>query len=273
MSSICNFIPAKKSWDQLKIIHFVYETEINHMKQPFMHPIYYMHLVCRGTATLKMAGKESPLTKGTLFFTFPLLSYEITDNEDFIYMYISFMGTRGSELMEQLGVSEDRPVYNGFDDEIPAWRRAIQRINPQNANLLTESIMLHTLSFLTGGGNDSEKSDGGVLANILKYIDNNYTDPDISLKKIAGIYAYTDKYLSHLFKTQMNINWSSYINKLRIQHSIRLIGEGITSLYELATFSGYRDPMYFSKVFKSHTGDTPRAYIAKLQEGNKGTEE
>lgn len=108
-----------------------------------------------------------------------------------------------------------------------------------------------------------------MLANIVKYIDNNYTDPDISLKKVAKIYAYTDKYLSHLFKAKMNINWSCYVSKLRIQHSIRLIGEGMTDLYELAAASGYRDTMYFSKVFKNHTGCTPRMYIVKQQDNNE----
>ena len=79
---------------------------------------------------------------------------------------------------------------------------------------------------------------------------NNYTDPDLSLKKIADIYAYTDKYLSHLFKAKMNINWNTYINRLRIQHAIKLIGDGSVNLSDIAAACGYRDVMYFSKVFK-----------------------
>ncbi len=265
MNSICNFIPAKKSGDHLRLIHFVYETELRRLKQPFIQPLYYMYLVIRGTGTLRIAGGEHPLAVGTLFFTFPGTTYEIADGGNLTYMYISFMGTRGTELITESGITVQSPTYSGFDGVIPFWRNAIQRINPQNANLLAESVMLYTLSYLAGADGTAAKTGAGdSLESIVNYIDNHYTDPNLSLKQIADIYAYTDKYLSHLFKTKMNINWSTYVNRLRVQHALRLIGDGERNLYDIAAASGYRDVMYFSKVFKKFMQRTPREYISDL---------
>ena len=265
MNTICNFIPAKKGGENLRIIHFVYEMELRRLKQPFMQPLYYMFLVARGTGTLRIAGGEHPLAVGTLFFTFPGTTYEIIDIENLTYMYISFMGTRGTELINESGITMQNPTYSGFDGVIPFWRNAILRINPQNANLLTESVMLYTLSHLAGTDGTAVKTGAGdSLESIVNYIDNHYTDPNLSLKQIADIYAYTDKYLSHLFKTKMNINWSTYVNRLRIQHALRLINDGERILYDIASASGYRDALYFSKVFKKFMNKTPREYISDL---------
>lgn len=58
------------------------------------------------------------------------------------------------------------------------------KITQQNANILAESVLLHTLAYL-------EIADGCILMSkhtnvidgIISYVDNNYTDPDITLKK------------------------------------------------------------------------------------------
>jgi AraC-like DNA-binding protein len=220
-----------------------------------------MYLATRGTGTLLMPEQHYELSVGTLFFGFPGVQYEIKGSDDFAYMYISFMGTRAFELTEGLGICTENPVFDGFADEIVFWKRAIQRFCPQNANLLTESVLLHTLSFIGGSESMPDSKSSSLLENILFYTDNNYSNPDLSLKKIADIYAYTDKYISHLFKAGMNINWSAYLSRLRVQHSLRLIDGGVTVISELSEACGYRDPMYFSKVFKKLMGKTPREYI------------
>jgi YesN/AraC family two-component response regulator len=100
-----------------------------------------------------------------------------------------------------------------------------------------------------------------VVEKIINYIDNNYNDPDMSLKKIADIFAYTDKYLSHLFKESMQMNFTQYLTRLRVQKALDLIGGGLRDTDEIALQCGYRDTVYFSKVFKKIMCSTPNAYI------------
>lgn len=260
MDSICRFIPAKSSGD-LKTVHFVYETEFKKMSQPFIFPIYYMHLVTKGSGRMKLLEKVFELREGTLFFAFPGIPYEIEGSDDLTYMYISFMGLRANEIMHELKIEPQSAAIDGFEGEISFWKNAIQRINQKNANVLTESVLLYTLSYISGEGGEASFKSNNVVENIISYIDNNYMDPDLSLKKIADIFAYTDKYLSHIFKQNMNMNFTDYLSRLRIKRALEMIGEGEREMTALASACGYKDPVYFSKVFKKYTHKTPYEYI------------
>jgi YesN/AraC family two-component response regulator len=191
-------------------------------------------------------------------------------NEDFAYMYISFMGERGAEIVSSMGLSTVKPTVNGFAGEIGFWKSAIQRINPRNANLLTESVLLYTASFIDTDSGEVKSTGSTVVENLVAYIEQNYADTDLSLKKTAEIFAYTDKYLSRIFKLRMGKNFNEYLCEIRISRAIQMMDEGKKNVEWLAMECGYRDPVYFAKVFKRVTGKTPHEYI-KSREDNKNT--
>lgn len=268
MGDVCNFIPAKGK-DDLKSVFFVYETEFKKLRQPFIYPINYMFLAVRGTATLKLLGREHPLKEGTLFFGFPGVPFEIEGSENFTYTYISFMGLRGQEILNELGIDTMHPVRHGFEGQIEFWKNAIRRLDRQNARILTESVLLYTLSYVKcDDGNTFNKSDA-FIESIISYVDNNYTDHNISLKKVADIFAYTDKYLSHIFKERMQINFNVYLTRLRIQKALELMQNGRRDISEIAIQCGFSDAGYFSKVFKKIVGKNPKEYITNLTDDNR----
>lgn len=264
MDSICRFIPAKSGGD-LKTVHFVLETEFKKMRQPFIFPIYYMHLITKGSGVLRALGRSYEIAQGSLFFAFPGVPYEIDGSDDLTYMYISYMGLRAADLMSQINASPSSPVVQGFERQIPFWKNAIQRINQKNANVLTESVLLYTLSYFSGEDDGICLKSNNLIENVTSYIDNNYSDPDLSLKKIADIFAYTDKYLSHVFKENTSMNFSDYLTRLRIKRALELIGEGERDVSRIATESGYRDSVYFAKVFKKYLHKTPNEYFKEIK--------
>ncbi len=261
MSSICNFIPAKNVADELKTVHFVYEAEFEKMKQPFVYPIYYLHLVTRGEGILKLGEREYKLAAGSLYFAFPGVPYTIDASADFSYMYISFMGVKAGALLSNMKITATSPVYDAPPEIEPLWWRSIQRVNSKNANILTESVLLHTLSYISEECEESKSKSESVLDNIISYVNNNYTDTSVSLKKIADIFAYNEKYLSHLFKENMKMNFSQYLTRLRIRRAIEFIGNGARNIDAISLGCGYKDPVYFAKVFKKNMHVTPREYI------------
>ena len=260
MNSICRFIPAKSA-GELKTVHFVYESEFKKMRQPFIFPIYYMHLVTKGSGRMRLLGRSFVLEVGTLFFAFPGVPYEIDGSDDFAYMYISFMGERAKALTDDIGLNPTKPTVDGFAGEIGFWKAAIQRINPMNANILSESVLLYTASFIDSESGEAKPLGSVVVENLKAYVEQNYADPDLSLKKAADIFAYTDKYLSHVFKQQTGQNFNELLTELRIRRAIELMRDGERRADTLANACGYRDPVYFAKVFKRVTGKTPKEYI------------
>ena len=265
-NSICNFIPAKNHTGTLKTVHFVYEADFHTLRQPFLRPIYYAHLVTGGTATLKIYDKEYALQPGTLFFTFPAVPVTINGSEDFKYLYISFMGTGAASLLQELEITVSNAVYPDLHHLIDFWMRSITRVNQKNANLLSEGVLLCTLSFITTDSvHENRKPPENLLEMLVDYIDSHYRDPDLSLKKLSGIFSYTEKYISYIFKRKMNMGFNHYLNILRIQYALDLIAKDVSSVSEIAVLCGYSDPLYFSKVFKKRVGCAPTEYISRQQ--------
>ena len=264
--SICKFIPAKDYSNSIKTINFVYETEFHKFSQPFFYSVFHIHLVTKGSANLKINSSEYNLKTGCIFFAFPASLYEISASDNFEYMYISFMGSEASSLLEKLDINISSPVYCGFNALIDFWTGSITRINQQNITILTESVLLYTLSFFNSSPIQKQTKihTENLFELIVDYIDNHYRENDISLKKLADTFLYTEKYISHIFKKNMDISFKSYINQLRIQYACKLIENNVTSVSEIASQCGYCDSLYFSKVFKRNIGFTPTEYIKKL---------
>lgn len=261
--SICRFIPAKDYTDDLKTVHFVYETEHETLSQPFLRPLYYLFLVTDGSAVLRMAGREHTVTVGDLFVGFPGCPYEVKSEGAFRYLYISFYGSCVSHIFERLSIRIEEPVFRGFDKVAEYWFSAISRFHSQNADFLPESVLLYTLSFVGGDGESAEmKQNGNTMFEMVReYVDNHYRDPSLSLGSVATIFSYTEKYLSSLFKKHMELGFNQYVNRLRISYALRLIEDGCTSVREIAERSGFYDALYFSKVFKKKVGATPTEKI------------
>ena len=105
------------------------------------------------------------------------------------YMYVSFMGTGATVLMNHLNISLDTPVYHGYSELIGFWKESIKRINQLNSNVLSESVLLYTLSFINSAANTALKANSeNTLSTIVDYVNTHYRDADISLKKIAYVF-------------------------------------------------------------------------------------
>jgi YesN/AraC family two-component response regulator len=56
------------------------------------------------------------------------------------------------------------------------------------------------------------------------------------------------------------MNFSDYLNKVRIDKSKELLTSTDMSILDIALYTGYEDQSYFTKVFKKYTDTTPHKY-------------
>lgn len=93
---------------------------------------------------------------------------------------------------------------------------------------------------------------------ILKYIDKNYKD--VSLKKIAQEFNYSENYVTRMIKARTGIKASKIIRDLRMQHACELLKESGLNVEEIAESVGYKSYTYFYKAFKKTFHITPSEY-------------
>lgn len=266
--SICCFMNAKNEDATIRAVRFVYETECEKLTQPFVHPIYVIHIVTEGTATLRIENNEYHLKRGSVFFAFPAFPYYLEPSENFEYIYISFMGGGATSYLSRCNITPQNAVYDDFGFLCSFFESSIRKITNANSTLLTESVLYYALShFCEGEGeNGVDKNAGSLFEAIVNYVDHHFRESDMSLGRLSNVFSYSEKYLSSLFKKNMQIGFITYLNNLRTQYASELISKGELSISEIGALCGYSDYSYFSKVFKKNTGKTPSESINYINE-------
>jgi len=165
---------------------------------------------------------------------------------------LNLMRAYAANLMHQIAYSgaegaTDLPA--GFFDQI---------YHEDNRVALISRITEDTLSFIFDSAELSEKS---AANEIIKYINENLADSNLSLKRIANELVYMNvDYLGKLFFQKTGMKFSRYLNMVRMEKAKELLKQGlpINSVAE-AVGCGH-NPRYFSQLFKKYAGVTPSFY-------------
>lgn len=98
-----------------------------------------------------------------------------------------------------------------------------------------------------------------IIDDILHYIDHNYQE-NLKLEIIAPLFGYNNSYLGKIFTKQVGENFNSYLDRVRIEHSKKLLRSNTLKVYEIAEKVGYKNVDYFHKKFKKYTGVSPAEF-------------
>ncbi len=92
------------------------------------------------------------------------------------------------------------------------------------------------------------------IARAIAYIDENLSDPNLSMEAAADYVGLSVSYFSRTFKAVGGKGYTDYVADKRIEMADRLSQTTRLKIYEIAERVGYTSPKYFSKVYKEHTG-------------------
>ncbi|KKI94054.1 chemotaxis protein CheY [Bacillus sp. SA1-12] len=93
----------------------------------------------------------------------------------------------------------------------------------------------------------------------LVYIDK-HIDQQLTMKDVANYVHLNSSYFSVLFKEQVNMTFSEYLTRSRLQKAKNLLLESNLSVTEIAEKVGYNTSKYFIKLFKEYEGQTPSRF-------------
>jgi two-component system, response regulator YesN len=112
---------------------------------------------------------------------------------------------------------------------------------------------------------ESNSKSESVLEKVIKYITANI-DQNISREDITNEVFLNPDYLSRIFKKETGFSISEYLVNERMNLSKELLEKTDMSVSSVATYVGYSNFSYFSKLFKKNQGVTPVEYRLKLQQ-------
>lgn len=103
-----------------------------------------------------------------------------------------------------------------------------------------------------------------VVEDIEASIIANFPDCDYELDKYLQSFPFSYDYLRKLFKKELGITPHKYLNDKRLQTAADMLTYGYTGSANIADISqlcGFREPLYFSRMFKKKFGVAPSYYL------------
>ena len=104
---------------------------------------------------------------------------------------------------------------------------------------------------------------GNIVDQVKKYIEEHYEEEELSLNLLASYVNFSPNHLSMIFSQQTGQTFIKYLTDYRMNKAKELLrGTGKRSS-EISLEVGYKDPHYFSYLFKKTQGMTPTQYRGK----------
>ena len=264
IKNICIFNQNQSS--DLICSKFIYETT-DCQKEPAFSSEHTLHIAAKGNGNFVLGKESHSISVGTLFFVPKNECFAVSGDKDFEYSYISFSGRRANELLERVGIGRNNCVFEGLEGLLPFWLECVNDANKDNIDMLGESVLLYSLARLK----PVQKETNDIISQITSLTSERFSDPTLSLSVISEKLGYHEKYISAHFKKETGVTYTQYLRELRIRHSLFLIEQGVVSVKNIAILSGFRDPLYFSKVFKEEKGISPKEYISNKKRFSSDT--
>ena len=263
-NNICKF-PSSAISNELSISCFVFETDLDTMRSKVTLGRTRMILVEQGSGTFEFDGVPVLFEVGTLLFGFEGETVVLTQGENVRYLYIDFGGLRANELCRRFNIAPHLRKRKDFNSLIPFCKDSLLSTPHENIDIAAESVLLYVISRLSA----EHAPQNDTIQKIIEYTKENFQDPELSISTISQSIGYNSKYLSHYFKSKMNISFSEYLRSVRLKYAISLFEIGLSSVKNVALLSGFSDPFYFSNTFKKEMGISPKEFITINSKDNK----
>ena len=154
--------------------------------------------------------------------------------------------------MEVLGISKEELLAEDDNEKVREVSVNSRDIYGYIQELLERALILRD--------RESENQGKKVLKKGLEYIEEKFSEDTLSLNSVAGAIGVSGNYFSSVFSQEMQMTFIEYVTKKRMDKAKKLLRQSEMHSGDIAAEVGYKDPHYFSFVFKKTVGCTPREY-------------
>lgn len=172
-----------------------------------------------------------------LFRQYILMDVYLAVNE-----FLNQLDIDQEQVVKELGDAKAMQPCTGSEEAAATYAR----------DLLKKAIVLRTAC--------SQKKYRQVLDKAKEYILGHYKDENISLNVVASCVNISPNHFSTIFSQEIGITFVEYLTKVRMEAARELLLKTDYRTSEIGYQVGYKDPHYFSYLFKKIHGITPKAF-------------
>ncbi|UXX79834.1 response regulator [Reichenbachiella carrageenanivorans] len=108
----------------------------------------------------------------------------------------------------------------------------------------------------------SNELDQKFLDEITSMIEDNISDPELSVNHICHAIGMSRTSLYHKLKALVDMSPAEFIRTIRLKRARKLLLNPMNNISEVAYSTGFSDAKYFSTLFKKYYDQSPSAFVA-----------
>lgn len=268
--------------DALNVVvgHYGYE-QTDALKEEVTSVEYHtfrLHFIVSGSVFYRCDGTETLLEENTCYLLSPLTesSYKTNPDDPAVIYWASFSGLDAPSLAELMGFSKT----NGYLIFGTTYRNKILAPLKDSFKPIPEEILFvvmqknflqiaETLIKFNSIQNGGAHYRNAYVEQTVKYIEENYHNPSLSINDVSEFISVHKNYLSSLFKRIMGLTFTQYVTQKRMEQAVVLLKNSDYSVAAIAEMLGYSDQLYFSKLFRKYNNMSPLQYRKKNETPKK----
>jgi len=157
------------------------------------------------------------------------------------------------DYLKKLSLDPDKVL----DSEV---RTRIEMADSRTSFSLVKDLLAFAISKRK---NEMGRQSKSQMSEALRYIDENYTDPNLNLNLVAERVNISPSYFSGTFSKENKMTFVEYVTAKRMELAKRLLRTTREKTSVIAETVGYKDAHYFGYIFKKTYGCSPKEYRAK----------
>lgn len=154
--------------------------------------------------------------------------------------------------------SSSRSNHFLFTPEQQAYLYELSTMKPQDGY---RSLYQKILAYCDKVQTEKKKKNMDTANELIQYVDQHFCDASLSLQSMGEHFNLNEVYISSFFKKHVGENFSTYVDKKRIQRAIELLSTTDLSNSAIASEVGYNNAISLRRSFKRVLGILPSEYL------------
>ena len=233
---------------------------------PRMRYYYSIHYIRNGETVFIIDDKTYHLKKGDSIIFYPdqvVYFYTVQETSCDVY-WISFNGILADNIIACTSFSKKNPVIHSEEDLSYFYEDILKNKGEDpSAHMKIMGYMYILFAEYTritqDNKNAAQANSGTYFQKASEYITKHLSE-EIDIDELCRTVNISKSHLYRVFNGETGMPINQYINKLRIEKSLNLLRLTNMTIQEISSQMGFKNQLYFSRVFSDYIGVPPSQY-------------
>lgn len=231
---------------------------LNYYSAPHLHDFFEIEFIISGKGICVIDGCEYLFEPGSVFLLTPLNTHEVRSADAEIFNVMFEVGAQDA-ISSALSVERLPHTRLTGDDFRLTYELLSEIVRVYEHDIEYARLLLACVLKKLGASENCRIERDGYIKRALLYITESFKG-GITLKGVCAHVGLSPCYFSSLFKAELGITFSAYLDNLRFSRAKNLLSFSDMPVSEVCEASGFCDYANFEKRFKHTFGISPKEF-------------